>query len=107
MRYLLETDTLASLMVGAPPHGLLRRVAAVQPFHQATSAIAVGELLYGARRFGGSSPDAVTQVATVIEDHLVVCSFDERAAHCYADLAHRRVSLPDRDLRVASIALAK
>lgn len=34
-------------------------------------------------------------------------SFDERAAHYYADLVHRAVSLRDRDLRVASIALAR
>ena len=58
--YCFDTDVLRAVLGKAPPLHLLRRLALVPPEDQFTTAINVGELLYGAAR--KKSPRLVRRV---------------------------------------------
>jgi tRNA(fMet)-specific endonuclease VapC len=87
---------------------LVRRLALVPPEEQFTTAITLGELLYGAaRRASGSLTERVRDlVGSLVE----ILPFDETAAETYGplratlELAGTRIDEPD--LRIASIAIA-
>jgi len=53
--YLFDTDVLSNLMKRSPSHDLLKRVGSVPVGSQLTSSIALGELVYGARRRGSGA----------------------------------------------------
>jgi len=80
----------------------------VPPAAQFTTAINLGELLYGAARKG--DPRLVERVREVVRLAQIVLSFDEAAAEVYgplrADLEREGRRLDEPDLRIASIALA-
>ena len=48
--YLFDTDVLSQIIKPSPLPRLLARLAALTPEQQYTSAITVGELVYGAHR---------------------------------------------------------
>jgi tRNA(fMet)-specific endonuclease VapC len=106
--YLFDTDVLSSIMKRDPPLGLVRRLAQVAPELQFTSAITLGELLYGAARRG--SEDLVRRVRELVVFAQTILPFDEAAAEVYGPLRarlEREGRRPDEpDLRIASIALA-
>jgi tRNA(fMet)-specific endonuclease VapC len=110
MKYLLDTDVLAELMRPVPSSALLRRVASTTAADQATSSIALGELVYGTAFVEHRATDRPQPVDEAVLANLRVIPFDEPAAQTYgrlrAELEQRGVGVEETDLRVASIALA-
>ncbi len=107
--YCFDTDVLSALIGSDPPLHLFRRVAAIRPREQSTTAITLGELLYGASKRG--SDRLSEKVDGLIRSAGAILPFDEAAARVYADL---RVELEGRgrrldepDLRIAAIALSR
>lgn len=105
--YCFDTDVLSATMK-RPPARLVRRLAAVSPRDQFTTAVTVGELFYGARREG--NPARVDQIRMLLERALHVLPFDTHAAEFYGELRARLESegrrLDEPDLRIAAIALS-
>jgi tRNA(fMet)-specific endonuclease VapC len=108
--YLFDTDTISNLLRKQPFPGLLRRLAGLSAEQQFTSAITVGELIYGAYR--STRPDYfLSKLDQLVWPNINILSFDETAARTYghlrAQLERKGIPLPEPDLRIASIALAK
>jgi tRNA(fMet)-specific endonuclease VapC len=105
--YLLDTDTISAVLRRFPHLGVLRRLAREPQEGVFTSAITLGELIYGAARRG--SPGLESKVEALVAT-LPVISFDAAAAYRYgtlrAELEGAGQRLDDPDLRIASIALA-
>lgn len=107
--YCFDTDILSAVLRRDPPLQLVRRLARVPPAEQFTTAITLGELLYGAAKRG--SPTLLNRVRELITGVLVVLAFDETAAEVYGPLRARLEAegrrLDEPDLRIASIALSR
>ncbi len=105
--YCLDTDVISAAIKPKPLLGLIRRAAAVPADQQFTTAITVGELIYGASRRG--SYHLVRQVEEVLREIASVLPFDEPAARMYGrlrtTLEQAGKPLAEPDLRIASIAL--
>lgn len=90
-----------------PTPTLLQRVADAHTSGQFTSAINLGELIYGAER--RRLPDLYRRIAEVVS-RLVILPFDEPAARVFgplkAELHRHGTPLDEADLRIAAIALA-
>jgi len=88
---------------------LLRRLAQTPASDQYTTAVTIGELLYGGARRG--SADVVGRIRAVALAAHAVLPFDEAAAEIYgplrADLEAIGQQLDDPDLYIASIALSR
>ncbi len=106
--YCFDTDILSAAMRRQPPLDLIRRLATVPPAQQHTTAITLGELLYGAAR--ASRSDLVARVRDLVAGAITVLPFDAQAAETYAHLRSGLEAsgqpLAEPDLRIASIALA-
>lgn len=107
--YLFDTDVLSNLLKRDPSPRLLRRLAEVPRAHQHTSAITVGELVYGA--FRTSRPEYfVERLEARVWSNVVILPFDHAAAHGYgrvrAELERIGRPIGEPDLRIAAIALA-
>jgi len=106
--YCFDTDVLSAVLRKTPPLHLLRRLALVAPEAQRTTAINLGELIYGAARKDDGA--LVERVREVVHRAQIVLPFDEAAAEVYgplrAGLEKRGQRLDEPDLRIASIALA-
>lgn len=106
--YCFDTDVLSATMRRKPDLALIRRLAQLPPAEQFTTAITLGELLYGAERRG--SDRLREEVRDLISGALTVLPFDEAAAEAYGPLRARLEAsgepLDEPDLRIASIALA-
>jgi len=107
--YCFDTDVLGAVLMKDPPLHLVRRLAVLPADVQFTTAITLGELLYGASRRG--SPDLEPRIRDLVIRLLAVLPFDEDAAEVYGSLRARLESegrgLAEPDLRIASIALAR
>jgi tRNA(fMet)-specific endonuclease VapC len=107
LAYLLDTDTVSSVLRRSPHLGVLRRLAREPQEQVFTSAITVGELIYGAARRGLADLDSRIEALLAT---LPAISFDEAAAYrsgfVRAELEGAGRRLDDPDLRIASIALA-
>jgi predicted nucleic acid-binding protein len=106
--YLFDTDTISHLLIKNPPSGLIKKVAAVPSDQQFTSAITVGEMIYGAYR--STRPDFfLEKLDRLVWPNITILPFDEAAARAYGPLRARleRAGTPvsEPDLRIASIAL--
>jgi len=106
--YLFDTDIISNLLKKRPDPGLLRRISAISPELQFTSAITAGELVYGAYR--SSRPEYfLEKLETLVWPHLVILPFDYNAARIYgklrSSLEREGIPLSEPDLRIASIAL--
>jgi|TARA_B100000315_G_C14576269_1_gene588065 predicted nucleic acid-binding protein len=106
--YLFDTDTLSQIMRRNPPRRLLARLDLTPREYQFTSAINVGELLFGAYR----SPNRnafLQQVESLIFPSFEVLPFELRAADVYArvraTLEREGRPLADADLRIAAVAI--
>jgi tRNA(fMet)-specific endonuclease VapC len=81
----------------------------IPPADQATTAITMGELLYGAAKKGSS--ELTERVHDLLAGALTILAFDDRAAGVYgplrAELEARGRPLAEPDLRIACIALAQ
>jgi len=107
--YCFDTDVLSATMRRAPNLALIRRLAQLPPSDQFTTAITMGELLYGAERRG--SERLRTTVRELVAGALTVLPFDEAAADVYGPLRARLEAegrrLDEPDLRIAAIALTR
>jgi tRNA(fMet)-specific endonuclease VapC len=107
--YCFDTDTLSAVIRRDPPLSLIRRLARTPPEEQFTTAVTLGELLYGAARRGGAT--LTQKVRELVIGALPVLPFDERAAEVYGPLRARLEAdgrrLDEPDLRIASIALSR
>lgn len=106
--YCFDTDVLSATIRRDPSLPLIRRLAQVPPPEQFTTAITMGELLYGAAR--RDSKKLSEQVRNLIRGAIAILPFDESAAEVYGPLRAQLESdgepLAEPDLRIASIALA-
>lgn len=100
---------LSAVLRRDPVLPVIRRLALVRPEDQATTAITLGELLYGAARRGGGL--LAGRVRELVTGAIAVLPFDERAAETYgalrADLERAGRRLDEPDLRIASIAICR
>jgi tRNA(fMet)-specific endonuclease VapC len=107
--YCFDTDVLSAIMRRDAALHLVRRVAEVPREEQFTTAINLGELLYGASRRG--SPALAERVRELVHSALAVLPFDEAAAEVSGPLRARLEArgrrLPEPDLRIAAIALSR
>lgn len=107
--YCFDTDVLSATMRRDPFLPLIRRLAQVPPAEQFTTAITMGELLYGAARRKSGRLDE--QIRDLIRGALTVLPFDEAAAAVYGPLRAQLESdgelLDEPDMRIASIALSR
>lgn len=107
--YCFDTDVLSATIRRDPSLPLIRRLAQVPPTDQFTTAITMGELLYGAAR--RDSKRLNEQVRDLLRGALTILPFDETAAAVYGPLRASLESagrpLAEPDLRIASIALSR
>ncbi len=107
--YCFDTDILSAVIRRDPPLALIRRLAQTPPEQQFTTAVTLGELLYGAGRRGSAT--LIRKVRELVIGALLVLPFDERAAEVYgplrAGLEAEGRRLDEPDLRIASIALSR
>ena len=107
--YCFDTDVLSTVLKRDPPMRLVRRLARLAPEAQFTTAITMGELLYGAARKG--SARLVAKVREVLLQAQRILPFDEAAAEVYGPLRARLESegrrLAEPDLRIACIVLSR
>ena len=108
--YLFDTDVLSQVLKRSPLPSLLARFAGVPPEQQYTSAITVGELIYGAYR----SPRRdyiLRQLEERIWPNVRVVSFNRSAGETYgrlrAELEEVGTPLAEADLRIGAIALTQ
>ena len=107
--YCFDTDVLSATLRADPSLPLVRRLARVAPTEQMTTAITVGELIYGATRRG--SPTLSRRVRDLLDAALAILPFDRGAAEVYgalrAALEREGRRLDEPDLRIAAIALSR
>ena len=107
--YCFDTDVLSATLRANPSLALVRRLARVPPSTQMTTAITVGELIYGAARRG--SPTLTRRVRDLLDAAVAILPFDRGAAEVYGELRAtleregRRLDEPD--LRIAAIAVSR
>jgi tRNA(fMet)-specific endonuclease VapC len=105
--YCFDTDVLSATIRPDPDLPLIRRLTQIPPSEQFTTAITMGELLYGASR--RDSERLRRQIHGLIHGALTVLPFDGSAADVYGPLRAQLESVGQRidepDLRIASIAL--
>ena len=108
--YLLDTDTLSQVVKRSPSIALLSRLAVVPVEQQVTSAITVGEPVYGTY-LSQRRDDLLRQFETRLWPRIRVLPFDRPAAEAYGQvrvgLERAGTPLPDPGLRIASIALSR
>lgn len=107
--FLFDTDVVSQILKTSPLPSLMGRLAAIPPEHQFTSAITVGELVYGAYR----SPRRellLQQLAARVWPNIRVLPFNRASAEVFGRLRARLeqdgTPLAEPDLRIASVALA-
>lgn len=109
--YLLDTDILSNLMRRRPSESLIARLAQVDPQHQFTSSVTLGELVYGAYRTGEPAGVFLDRFRQILLPNLAVLPFDASAAWRYGEvraaLERRGSPIGDADLRIAAIALSR
>ena len=107
--YLLDTDILSNLLRRAPSPNLITKLASVTAEDQFTSAVTLGELVYGAHRLKERAGALLQRLDETLLPNLPVLPFDASAARRYgevrAELERQGTPIGDADLRIASIAL--
>ncbi len=103
----LDTDVVSELMRAQPSPMLLARLALVPSHLQATTAITLGELAFGAHRV--NRPDLYARAMALLRG-MRVLPFDRTSAERYgevrSDLEAVGARLADPDLRIAATVLA-
>jgi tRNA(fMet)-specific endonuclease VapC len=107
--FCLDTDVLSAVVKRDPPLHLIRRLARTPATEQCTTAITLGELLYGVERRASSA--LAERVRDLVQSAGPVLPFDEPAAQQYgrlrASLERDGHRLAEPDLRIAAIALSR
>lgn len=104
---LLDTDTLSNLLKRSPSARLIQKLAETPPDRQFTTAINIGEMVYGA--FRSPNAEILLQRFQAKIDPEQVLPFDYEAAQIYgrlrSELEKKGAVVPEADLRIGSIAL--
>lgn len=107
--YCFDTDVLSAAIWRNPPVGLIRRLGPTPLPDQFTTAITIGEILYGLER--SQSAERAARVAERLRYGPRVLPFDEPAARIYASirvaLEREGRRLDEPDLRIAAICLSR
>lgn len=107
--YCFDTDVLSAVLRREPPLRLIRRLAQVPAAEQFTTAITVGEMVYGAERRG--SAELSRRVRELLARAQTILPFDEHAADVYGRVRARLEAdgrrLAEPDLRIAATALSR
>ncbi|MBI2346989.1 MAG: PIN domain-containing protein [Deltaproteobacteria bacterium] len=105
--YVLDTDIISNLLKRAPSPNLIRHLAETPPDQQYTTAITIGELIYGACR--RPDADALIRRFSAKINTAQILPFDYASACTYgrirAHLEQRGTTVPEADLRIGAIAL--
>ena len=106
--FLFDTDTLSEIMKRDPSPSLLEKLDTIPREHQYTSAVTIGELIFGAER-SPRREQLMEQLHHVVLPRVVVLPFDQRSAEIYgklrADLERIGMPLEIPDLQIAAVAL--
>ena len=88
----------------------IARLAATPIEHQFTTAITVGEMVYGAHR-SARRDELLSQLETRVWPNITILPFDRVAAEIYgnvrAELERAGLTIGEPDARIAAIALAR
>ncbi len=108
--FLFDTDALSQVLRRDPSPSILVRMAAVPREEQFTTAITVGEMVYGAER-SSKREYLLRQFAERLWPNLRILPFDHAAAETYgrisAELERAGTPLAEPDLRIGAIALTR
>ena len=108
MAYLFDTDAISEVLRPQPLPGYVNWLADIPREDQFTSAIAVGEMFFGAYRAPNTQVH-LENIRSRVLPTLTVLPFDEATADVFgalaAGLARRGQGLPDADLQIAATAL--
>ena len=108
--YLFDTDSLSQVLRRDPKPSFIARLAATPIEHQFTSAMTVGEMVYGAHR-GARTDELLRQLETRVWPNITILPFDRVAAETYgrvrAELERAGVPIGEPDTRIAAIALSR
>ena len=108
--FLFDTDTLSHVLRRDPSASLLVRLSGVPPEEQFTTAITVGEMIYGAER-SSRREYLLSQFAERLWPMVRILPFDRDAGETYgrlrAELERAGTPLSEPDLRIASIAMTR
>jgi predicted nucleic acid-binding protein len=106
--YLFDTDILSSIIKKSPPLSLIKRLSSIPPEHQFTTAITVGELVYGAYK-SHNPAYFIKKLESTLWPNIQILTFDKAAAVIYgklrSELEKSGRPLSEPDMRIASIAL--
>ena len=108
--FLFDTDTLSHLLRREHSLSLVTRMAEVPSEEQFTTAITVGEMVYGAER-SSRREYLLTQFENRLWPTIQILPFDHAAAEAYgrirAELERAGTPLAEPDLRIGAIALTR
>jgi len=108
---LLDTDVISHLLRGTAPPSLVAALGRVPVDRRFVCAITVGEIAYGFEKAGPRYEALWQELERRFLRRVEVLPFDDAAARVYGrlrvEVERRAIPLSDRDLRVASIALAR
>lgn len=108
--YLFDTDIISNILKKNPPLHLIKKFATISPVQQFTTAINVGELVYGAYK-SHRPAYFLKKLEEVVLPNITVLPFDEKAAYTYgkvrAELEGEGSVVSEPDLRIAAIALTQ
>jgi len=106
--YLFDTDILSAVIKKSPPLPLIKRLSSIPPEHQFTTAINVGELVYGAYK-SHNPAYFIEKLENALWSNIQILTFDKSAAVIYgrlrSELEKSGRPLSEPDMRIASIAL--
>ncbi|HJO83221.1 MAG: type II toxin-antitoxin system VapC family toxin [SAR202 cluster bacterium] len=106
--YMFDTDTLSQLTRLVPSSKLVAKFTDTPAEDQFTSAINVGEMIYGACR-SPRRDNLLDRFETLLWSNLQILPFEVRAAMTYgnirAELELLGMPLQDTDIRIAAVAL--
>ncbi|HDH05998.1 MAG TPA: type II toxin-antitoxin system VapC family toxin [Nitrospirae bacterium] len=106
--YLFDTDALSQIVKSNPSLSFIRRLALIPPERQFTSAITVGEMVYGA--YKSNRPDYfIKKLDRLVWPNIQILPFCESSAKVYgllrAEMGKKGISLSEPDMRIASITV--
>ncbi len=106
--YLFDTDALSQIIKRNPSLSFIKKLAAVPPRRQFTTAITVGEMVYGAHK-SNRPAHFISKLNDLVWPNIQILPFDKNSAEIYgkirAVLEQKGIPLTEPDMRIASIAL--
>jgi len=106
--YLFDTDALSQIIRKSPSISFIKKLALVAPRQQFTTAITVGEMVYGAHK-SDRPAHFLSKLNDLVWPNIQILPFGKESAEIYgkirAELEKKGTPLTEPDMRIASIAL--